>query len=281
MANLSGKVFQKVFLYLILVLFTLFSLLPLLWAFSSSFKPLDAVMSDVTTFRPRAFLPVPFTLEAYSALFKAGFGRSVLNTVFVGLSTIALGIVVCSLAAFAFAKINFPFKNLLFILVLVSFMVPFEAIAIPLYLVAQSIGILNTMYALILPGIANGLVIFLFRQFFMGIPNELLEAAFIDGASWIKIFWKIVLPLSKPALVSASLFLFIFQWESFMWPLIAIHEKNLRVIQVALAYLRTQYLTFWNQVFAGVVIGAVVPLLLIFPLQSYYIRAITLSGLKE
>lgn len=193
----------------------------------------------------------------------------------------ALGILVCSLAALAFAKINFPFKNILFILVLISFMVPFEAIAIPLYLVAERIRILNTLYALILPGIANGLVIFLFRQFFMGIPNELLEAAFIDGASWIRVYWKIILPLSKPALVSAGLFLFIFQWESFMWPLIAIHERNLRVIQVALAYMRTQYLTFWNQVFAGVTIGAIVPLLLIFPLQSYYIRAITLSGLKE
>ncbi|MBC7217054.1 MAG: carbohydrate ABC transporter permease [Candidatus Caldatribacterium sp.] len=238
-------------------------------------------MKDVTSFKLRAFLPVPFTLEAYSALFKAGFGRSIVTTVIVGLSTLALGILVCSLAAFAFAKIDFPLKNLLFVLVLISFMVPFEAIAIPLYLVSEKLRILNTLYALILPGLANGLVIFLFRQFFAGIPNELLEAAFIDGASWIKIYWKIVLPLSKPALVSAGLLLFIFQWEAFMWPLIAIHEKNLRVIQVALAYMRTQYLAYWNQIFAGVVIGAVVPLALIFPLQSYYVRAITLSGLKE
>jgi multiple sugar transport system permease protein len=281
MTSQIRRILRGIPVYLVLFLSTLFSLLPLLWAFSSSFKPLDSVMSDVTTFRLRAFLPVPFTLEAYSALFKAGFGRSILNTVVVGLSTMVLGILVCSLAAFAFAKINFPLKNVLFVLVLISFMVPFEAIAIPLYLVAERLRILNTMYALVLPGVANGLVIFLFRQFFMGIPNELLEAAFIDGASWVKIYWKIVLPLSKPALVSAGLFLFIFQWESFMWPLIAIHERKLRVIQVALAYLRTQYLTFWNQVFAGVVIGAVVPLLLIFPLQSYYIRAITLTGIKE
>lgn len=282
MTNQARKTLRRVPVYLVLFLFTLFSLLPLVWAFSSSFKPLDAVMSDVTLFRPRAFLPVPFTLEAYSALFfRAGFGRSALVTVVVGLLTMALGILVCSLAAFAFAKINFPLKDVLFLLVLISFMVPFEAIAIPLYLVAEKLRILNTIHALVLPGVANGLVIFLFRQFFMGIPNELLEAAFIDGASWVKIYWKIVLPLSKPALVSAGLFLFIFQWESFMWPLIAVHERNLRVIQVALAYLRTQYFTVWNQVFAGVVIGAVVPLLLIFPLQGYYIRAITLTGIKE
>lgn len=275
------KSLQKIPLYLTLIIFTLFSLLPLIWAFSSSFKPIDSVMADVTSFTPRAFLPVPFTLDAYVALFKTGFGRSISTTLIVGLSTMLLGIMVCSLAAFAFAKINFPFKNFLFILVLISFMVPFEAIAIPLYLVAEKLRLLNTIYALILPGIANGLVIFLFRQFFMGIPNELLEAAFIDGAGWIKVYWKIILPLSKPALVSAGLFLFIFQWESFMWPLIAIHEQDLRVIQVALAYMRTQYLVFWNQIFAGVTIGAIVPLFLIFPLQSYYIRAITLSGLKE
>ncbi len=274
-------VIRKAPLYGVLTLFTLFSLLPLIWAFSSSFKPTERAMADVTSFSLKAFLPVPFTLRAYSALFKAGFGRSIWVTFIVSLSTMALGIIVCSLAGFAFAKIHFPFKNALFILVLISFLIPFEAIAIPLYLVAERLGILNTLYALVLPGIANGLVIFLFRQFFMGIPNELLEAAFVDGASWIKIYSKIVMPLSKPALVSGSLFLFVFQWEAFMWPLIAVHERDLRVIQVALAYLRTQYFVAWDQVFAGVVISAIVPLVLIFPLQSYYIRAITLTGLKE
>jgi len=280
MRNRIIHILLRISFYFILCVFTTFTLLPLVWAISSSFKPLESVMADVANFSLKTLLPLPFSMEGYQGLFEAGFGRSILNTFIVGISVVILGILLNSLAAFSFAKIDFPFKNILFILVLISFMVPFEAIAIPLYLIVKNLGFLNTIYALILPGIANGLTIFLFRQFFSGIPTELLEAALVDGAGLFRVYWEIVIPLSKPALISAGLLLFISQWEAFMWPLISIQDKNLRVIQVAIAYLSVEHITLWNQIFAGVVIAGIIPLVLIFPFQRYYISAITSTGIK-
>ena len=158
-------------------------ILPFAWAIASSLRPLSVVFRYTTPFSLRALVPIPFTLEAYANIFQKGFGRALLNTVFVCAATILGGLLLNSLAGFVFSKLRFPGKSIVFTIVLVTFMIPFEVIAIPLYMVARNLGILNTYAALILPGIANGLAIFLFKQFFDEIPSDLIDAARVDGAS--------------------------------------------------------------------------------------------------
>ena len=159
-------------------------------------------------------------------------------------------------AGYTFAVLRFPGRNVLFFLIVLTFLVPFEAIAIPLYTVVRSIGWLDTYQGLIGPGVANGIVIFLFRQFFAQIPRELAESARLEGASWVTILFRIYLPLSKPVVISAALLIFLFQWESFLWPLIATRSENLKVIQVALAGFEERYVTLWNELFAAAIVAA-------------------------
>ena len=265
----------------LMLLFLIFISVPFLWITVTSFKPNDRVLADVAPFSLRTFVPVPFTLEAFQNLFAGGLPRSILTTMFVGSSTVFFGVILNSMAGFSFAKFDFPGKRVLFGLVLISFLVPFEAIAVPLYLTIQKLGWGDTIYALIVPALAHGLSIFLFRQFFMGIPSDLVDAAIIDGAGWFKIFWKIFLPLSKPAVITAGLLLFLSQWQSFIWPLIAVQSKNLRMVQVAIAYsITSENILYFNRFAAAAFLVGIIPLFLIFPLQKYYVRGISTSGLK-
>lgn len=184
------------------------------------------------------------------------------------------------MAGFAFAKFQFPLKNVLFALVLLTFMVPFESIVIPLYVVVQRMGILNSYLALILPGVANGMAIFLFRQFFADIPSELLEAARVDGASWGRIFTQIVVPLSKPAIITVMIMLFMLNWNALFWPLVAVHSSNLEVVQVAVTTHVAQEETHWANLFSSAFAASLPPMLLFLFLQRYFVRGITGTGFK-
>ncbi|MBU5445415.1 carbohydrate ABC transporter permease [Paenibacillus sp. MSJ-34] len=186
-----------------------------------------------------------------------------------------------SMGAFAFAKFHFPGKNALFGFVLLSFMIPFEVIAIPLYGLVDGLGWIDTYYGLIVPAVANGLVIFLYRQFFLDLPDALIESARMDGAGWLRIYTGIIMPLCKPVTVSAGLMLFISQWESFMWPLIATRSKEYRVIQVALSDFTTEHATLWNEMFALAVIAVIIPTVLLLPLQRFFIQGVSSTGIKE
>lgn len=258
----------------------LFVFVPVLWAVASSFRPLDDIFRYVSPFSLKAFLPTPASLDAYAAIFEKGFGRALFNSLLVSGLTIVAGIYVNSMAGFVFAKFQFPFKGPIFILVLLASMIPFEAIAIPMYAMAQEFNWLDSYSVLIVPAIANGLVVFLFRQFFAEIPTDLIEAALIDGASWWRIYTRIFLPLSKPAIVSASLILFLFQWNAFLWPLVAAPSKRYHVIQVAIANLQIEYQTLWNETFAASFIAAVIPVAIVLAFQRHYIRGIAGTGLK-
>jgi ABC-type glycerol-3-phosphate transport system permease component len=258
----------------------LFIFVPVLWAVASSFRPLEEIFRDVSPFSLRAFVPSQPTLEAYRAIFAKGYGRALFNSLYVTTITIGLGILVNSMAGFVFAKLIFPFQRLVFVVVLLASMIPFEAIAIPLYALAQGLNWLDSYTVLIVPALANGLVVFLFRQFFAEIPTELIEAALIDGASWWRIYWRIFLPLSKPAIISGALILFLFQWNAFLWPLVAAPKKQYHVIQVAIANLQIEYQVLWNEQFAASFIGAVIPVAIVLCFQRYYIRGIAGTGLK-
>jgi multiple sugar transport system permease protein len=184
------------------------------------------------------------------------------------------------LAGFVFAVFQFPGRQFFFFVIVLSFLVPFEAISIPLYNVIKLFGWIDSYYALIVPGLANGVVIFLFRQFFSQIPRELAEAARMDGAGWLRILWNIYLPLSKPVIISAGLLIFLFQWESFLWPLICTRSEHLKVIQVALAGFQQRYTTLWNELFAASNVATLIPLFILLPLQRFYIQGVTEAGFK-
>jgi multiple sugar transport system permease protein/putative chitobiose transport system permease protein len=274
-------VLRRVLLHLLYVLVAILVIGPLLWALSSSLRPREDIFRYLMPFSLEALYPTTVTLEAYRAIFfDKGFGQAVLNTGIVAIATVVGGVLVAAMAGFAFARLQFPGKQALFVLTVVTFLVPFEAIAIPLYGLVQRLGWIDSYAALIVPGVANGIAIFLFRQAFSEIPNELVDAARLDGASWLGILFTIFLPLSKPVIVGASLLLFLFQWESFLWPLIAVRDERYKVVQVALSDFQLQYQTLWDQLFAASIVAAVIPLLLLLPFQRYYVRSVVGTGLK-
>lgn len=255
---------------------------PLWWIIASSFTTRETVWKNVLPFSWRALLPAEFSVTGYRAIFDAGFARSIGNTLFVAATTVVVTIAVCSTAGFAFARFQFRGKGLLWVLVLLSLMVPWEATVIPAYTLVNSLGWLNTWQALIVPALANGTAIFLFRQFFSEIPQDLLDAARVDGASWARVMANIVLPLSKPVVVTAGILVFLAQWNAFFWPLLVAPAPEYRMVQVAVSILGVeQNLRFWDMLFAGATIAAVVPLLLVLPLQRYYVSSIMGSGIKQ
>lgn len=272
----------KLIVYTIHIIIALIVFLPLAFAFISSFRPLDEIFKYMSPVTWKTFLPTNLTLEAYVNLFtERGFGRIFFNTFYVSFVNVVFGVLVGSMAGFAFAIFKFRGKGLLFLLVLLTFMIPFEVIAIPLYSLVDALGWIDTYSGLIVPGIANGLVIFLYRQFFMELPGSLIESARMDGASWLKVYSGIIMPLCKPVSVTAGLLIFIQQWESFMWPLIATRSKEYKVIQVALSDFITEFATYWNEMFAAAIIAVIVPVLILLPLQRYYVQGISNTGSKE
>jgi multiple sugar transport system permease protein/putative chitobiose transport system permease protein len=255
--------------------------LPLWWSLASSLRPLDEIFKFTSPFSINALIPQHLDLSAYVNIFAdKGFGRAIFNSLLVAVTTVFGGLIVNGLAGFAFAVIQFPGRQILFFITVLTFLVPFETISVPLYGVIKSFGWIDTYYALVMPGLANGVVIFLFRQFFGQIPRELAEAARLDGAGWLTILWKIYLPLSKPVVISGGLLLFLFQWEAFLWPLISTRSEELRVIQVALAGFEQRYATLWNELFAASNVATLIPLLILLPLQRFYIQGVTASGFK-
>ncbi len=252
-------------------------LLPIYWLIMSSFRPADQIFRHAGEFGWLTLVPDRLTIENYRDILAGGFPRALFNSLFVSIATVALGILVNSLAGFAFAVFEFPFKRALFAAVLLSFMMPFESIVIPLYTLMRGLGWVNTYGALILPEVAGGLVIFLFRQFFAGIPKEIYEAARMDGASWWQIYRRMTMPLSGPTVATASLMMFIHQWDAFFWPLVAASSADLAVVQVAIARNMTLEQANWGALFASAssaVLVALVPFLL---LQRYYIRVVALQ----
>ena len=272
---------KRILLHLLYIVVGLVVVGPLLWALASSLRPRNEIFEYLMPFSLKALYPTTPTLEAYRVIFfDKGFGRAVFNTGLVAVATVAGGLLVAALAGFAFARLEFPGKRALFGLTVVTFLVPFEAMAIPLYDLIQQFGWVDTYAGLIVPGVANGIAIFLFRQAFAEIPNDLVDAARLDGATWLGILFHIFLPLTKPVIVGASLLLFLFQWESFLWPLIAVRDERYKVVQVALSDFQLQYQTLWEQLFAASIVAAIIPLLLLLPFQRYYVRSVVGTGLK-
>jgi len=247
---------------------------PLFWMISASFKPSDEVFSP-------SILPLQPTLENFQYVFTAlPFWRYILNSFFVAGTITVVALWFHSMAGFALARLKFPGREAIFLAIFSTFLVSLPVIIVPLFILVRQMGMVNSYWGLIIPAIFNAFGIFLLRQFYVTIPNELQEAAVIDGASYFGIYWNIMLPLSRPIMAALAVFFFLANWNAFIWPLTITNDQNLWVVQIAIASFRHQYSASWNYIMAGSTIVALPTLLLFFIFQRQLVESIKTSGLK-
>jgi multiple sugar transport system permease protein len=262
--------------YIFLGLLAFSMLLPFIWMLATSFmKELE-----VYQFPPR-FIPSTIEWINYvNAMTLQPFGRYFLNTMIVAVCTVTGQLLFCSMAAYAFARMKFHMRDKLFALYLGTMMIPAMVTLIPMFLIINSFGWMNTYMGLFAPSLSSVWGIFLLRQFFLTIPTELEDAARVDGASEFRIFWTIVLPLSKPALATLAIFSFMSSWKDFLWPLIVTNRQSMRTLEVGIASFSNQYSTEWNLQMAAAVV-VLLPIITVFFLaQRYIVRGITFTGMK-
>lgn len=255
-------------------------MLPVVWVLANSLRPGSETFTWLNPLSIRTFIPTEPNLENYIALIDTPLGRGIANSMWTTFLTLVFGLVMCAAAAFALSALEFRGRNLLFSIVIFSLLIPFDAIAIPLASIFKGIGLQDTVVGLILPGVANGMAIFLLRTFFLGIPKELVEAARIDGLNWFGVFFRIYLPLSRPALIGASLVLFLFQWHAYIWPLLIGTGENTLLGPIALANMKSQYAVDYGLVFAGSIVLSLIPLVLILLGQRHFVQSNATSGIK-
>ncbi|HEY62723.1 MAG TPA: carbohydrate ABC transporter permease [Anaerolineae bacterium] len=269
---------SKVIIYTLLIMGIGIVIIPFWYMVVTSLKPQSLIFE-----MPPRLWPQEITLKNYiAALGKDLFGLYFLNSLIVAISTTLSTILISSLLAFAFARLRFPGRETIFYLFLLGMMIPPVMLIIPQFIISKQLGLLNTYLGLVLVYITMNLSMqtFLLRGFFEGIPRDLEEAALIDGASQWKIFWRIVLPLSRPGLAVVAIFTFLYAWDEFPWANVAITETTRRTLPIAIAFFQSEHLTEWGQVFAASIV-ALIPVVLVFAIfQRYFIRGIATTGLK-
>ena len=250
--------------------------LPYLWMVTTSLKPLSE------TFSPPYLYPIWFKWDNYLAAWSAApFGRYYLNSLIMGV-TIAFGQVVAgAMAAYAFDRLDFPFKNVIFFAFLGTLMIPFHLLLVPSYLIVADLGWLNSYQGLIVPRLVSAFGILLMRQYFRTLPRELDDAAMIDGCGRLGILFRILLPISKPAIAALGLFAFLFAWNDFLWPLVVTTDPDMLTIQVGLANFAGKYGTQWVYLMAGTVTSTAPLLLLFIFTQRWIIEGLTMGSLNE
>ena len=250
---------------------------PFLWMILTSFKTSGEAMKIPPTIFPEKFVTTAYHTIVSSAI---PFGTVYMNTIISTVVTTIVQIAFCSMAGYAFGRIDFPFKNAIFVLILSVLMVPGQIFLIPQYQIIQKMGLLDTIPALFMPNLFSAFGNFLLRQFFMSLPKELEEAAIVDGCGRFRIFGQIMLPLVKPGIVALAIFTIKFAWNDFMWPLIVNTSMEKMTLGPALSTLQGQYTTEYPMQMAGAVL-AVVPLIVIFFLfQKQFIEGVAQSGIK-
>ncbi|MFZ4453087.1 carbohydrate ABC transporter permease [Salibacterium aidingense] len=264
-------------LYILLVIISIFMLFPVLWVISSSLKPSTELFAW-----PPSIFPNEITLNNYISAFQnANFGRYLFNTVFVTITATIITLIINTMAGYALAKYRFRGSTIILVFFLSTLMIPLEALMIPMFIVLKNLGLYNTLWGVIIPPAATPTGVFLVRQYIMSIPDEMIEAAKIDGASDWKIFVRLILPLAKPILATLTIFSLMWRWQDYIWPLIAISDSNLYTLELALANFVGEYSVDWGPLLAMAVL-TMIPLITVFLLfQRFFIRGIMMSGMKD
>jgi multiple sugar transport system permease protein len=275
--RLAGQAFWgKVFVYLVLGLGALIILLPLVWTFAASFKSYGEMFGN-----PYGFWPKQWVWKNYADVFAAiPFHLYFFNTLKIT-AVCTIGTIITSAgAAYAFARLKFPGRDFLFMGYLATLMIPRQITLVPTFLIMRWLGLLDNHLSLILPGLFSAYGTFLLRQFFMGIPYELEEAATIDGCGYLRRFFQVILPLSKPALATLGIFTLMAQWNDFLYPMIFLNSEDNRTLVLGLAIFRGDVDVQWNLLMAAVVMSNVPIVIAFLSAQRFFVEGIATSGLK-
>lgn len=264
--------------YLLMVVIAVVFIAPYIFAIMASFKPLPDILSQ------RAWQPPTHpTLANFRQVFSQyDFGTFLANTAIVTVILTAGQVTFSLMGAYAFARMHFPGRDALFWVYLATLMVPNVVTMIPLYVIMDRIGLLNTYWAIFLPYVlGTPYTVFLMRQFFMTLPEEVIEAARLDGCSESRILWRIVVPIARPIIVTATIIAVVFSWNNFLWPLIATNSNSLQVMTVGVANFKSNFGTQWNLVLAGSLV-ALIPMVIMFvAFQKYIVNSIALTGVNR
>jgi multiple sugar transport system permease protein len=266
----------RIVVYTLLGGATALALLPMVWMLSASFMP----TGQANRFPPR-LLPGNPTLEHYRALFtRLRLGRYLLNSTLIATTVTVLSLIVNSMAGYAFAKLRFRGRERVFRLLAAGLVIPVQVSMLPLFLLMRQLGLVNSYWGVIVPGLASIFGIFLIRQYTLSVPDELLDAARLDGASELRIYWSIVVPIIRPILATLAIWTFLSTWNDFMWPLIVLSDDSMFTLPVALANLAGERVQDTELMMAGSVL-TVLPVLLVFLfLQRSYVEGITAGSVK-
>ena len=274
----AKKNLTQALIHLFLIVFSITMLVPFLWMVLTAFK----TQAESTSIDPFVFLPTTWSFESFTTVWTSyNFLYLYRNTLLMILFRVIGSVFFSATAAYAFARIEFPGRNVLFGLVLVTMMIPGQLFLIPQYEIVARLGAVDSLFALVLPGIVSAFGTFLLRQFFLGIPKELEEAAVLDGCSRWQIFWHVMLPLTRSGLIALSIFTALFAWKDLMWPLIVNTSLDKMPLASGLASLQGQYSTNFPQLMAGSMI-AIWPMLILFVLfQKQFIQGVAGTGSKN
>jgi multiple sugar transport system permease protein len=261
----------------LVIIFTM----PFLWMIASAFKPRAELFTNVYPFSWRAFVPLHPTLDNFKTLFQQyNFAIPVINSIGLAIAAVVISLTLSSMIAYVLAWLEFPGRELLFTIILSTMLIAFEAKLVPLFLILQRLHLYNTYFGILVPWLTDAYFIFLLRQHFKEIPQEMFEAAILDGCSYFRVYWNVMLPNITPGLISAAFIKFMFTWDSFVWPLIAVRDESKMVITVAIAKLFSNEYSLWELVFAGSFVATIPVIILFFFLQRYYVQGYMTSGLK-
>ncbi|MCZ8514247.1 carbohydrate ABC transporter permease [Paenibacillus filicis] len=267
---------RKALLYVLIIFVSLSMVVPFIWMISASLK------SEAEVFGfPIRWIPSTFYWSNYVKVWvKLPFFSYYMNTIKIAVSTTLLQIITCSMAAYAFSKVRFPERDNLFFLYVATMMIPYQVMMIPQFLLMKQLGMINSHWALILLGAFSPFGVFLFRQFFMSIPEELSEAARIDGLSEFGIYFRIMLPLTRPAIASLTIFTFMHAWNDFLGPLIYLNSDNLFTLQLGMQHFQSEHATEYGPLMAAAV-SAVIPTIIIYFLaQDHFVEGISAGAVK-
>ena len=283
--NAIGWILRWIGYIILIVIFTM----PFIWMIFGSLRLENEIFANLFPFSWRTFIPIEWTLSNYKDVlgisevgqqYGLNFGRNLLNSFFVSSAVVASSLVFNTMGAFFFDRLPFPHKNILLVYVIATMLVPFQVTIVPLYIVVRDLGIQNSYWAMILPWFASPFVIFALIQFFKEIPIELDEAALVDGASYFQILRHVIVPNSIPGLITMALLEFQFIWNLFFWPLIAVNDNTIQVIQIAISAQTTQEQTYWGRTFAGAALASVPVIVLFIAMQRYYVQGVAQTGVK-
>lgn len=264
-------------LHIILISGAVIMIFPFIWGISTSFKDMREVLANPFSLFPRSFTFINYRNVAKSIPII----RFFINSLIVSVTITVSQLFTCSLSAYAFSRLKFPFRDGLFYILLGTMMIPQHVIMIPVYIILNFFRLIDTYAAMIVPFISSAFGTFLLRQFFMTIPEELEDAATLDGCGHFGFLVRIMIPLARPILATLAIFTFMWSWNNYLWPLIVTNRIEIRTLQYGLAMFKEEGGLNWGQLMAGTTIATVPILVLFLAAQKQFIKGITLTGLRE